>query len=140
MASNAGSRHRAVVHLFYGEGRCAAVAQGAFIPRHSSRSCRRYVVARLRCNPCVRSTVAGLACPCCDTTMVECSRQPHGKTMVTGFTSCGSRQMAGRLDVYVGVSAAMTIAATRGGNAGMRIRRNQRQPGKPGSMAGITRL
>ena len=84
--------------------------------------------------------MAGLAGSRHDTGMVECRRQPVGETVVTGLARCCRRQVAGRLYVDVGISAAMTVAATGGGYTRMRIRRDQRQPGKPGPMAGIAGL
>lgn len=84
--------------------------------------------------------MAGLAGSGNDSGMVEGRRQPVGKTMVAGLARGCRRQVAGRLYIDVGISAAMTVAATGGRNTRMRIRRFERQPGKSGPMAGIAGL
>ena len=140
VASNAGSLHAAVVHFLYAKGRRAAVALGTFIARHSGRGDRRNMVGRFRHDIGVGTAVAGLASSRHDSGMVEGSRQPVGKTVVARLARCCRRQMAGRLYVDVGISAAMTVAATGGGDTRMRIWRDQRQPGKPGPMAGVAGL
>ena len=119
MASNAGSLHAAMVHSLHGKGRCAAVALGTLIARHSRRSNRRNVVGRFRHDIGVGAAMAGLASSRHDAAMVEGGRQPVGETVVAGLARCCRGQVAGRLDVDVGISTAMAVAATGGGDTRM---------------------
>lgn len=84
--------------------------------------------------------MAGLASSRHDAGVVVGRRQPAGKTVVAGLARGCRRQVAGRLYVDVGISAAMTVTATGGRNTRMRIRRFERQPGKSGPMARIAGL
>lgn len=104
------------------------MALGTLIARHSGRGDRRNVVGRFRHDIGVGATMAGLAGSRHDSGMVEGGRQPVGKTMVAGLARCCRGQVAGRLDVDVGISTAMAVAATGCGDTRMRIRCDQRQP------------
>ena len=140
VTSNAGSLHAAMVHFLHSKRRCAAVALGTLIAWHAGRSDRRNVVGRFRHDIGVGAAMAGLAGSRHDAGMVVGRRQPVGETVVTGLARCCRGQVAGRLYVDVGISAAMAVAATGGGDTRMRIWRDQRQPGKPGPMAGVAGL
>lgn len=142
MASNAGCLHRTVTrhpHSPIGKGCCTDVTYGALITRHTCREKRRNMIGGLRHDIGISSAMAGLA-DCADPGMVKGRWQPVDKTVVAGLASCRRRQVVGRLDVDIGVSTAMTIAAARRGDTGMRIRGNQRQPGNPGPVAVLAGL
>ncbi len=76
VASNAGSRHGAMVHSFHGKRRCAAVALGALIAGHTGRSNGRNVVGWLRHDIGVSTAMAGLARSADYAGMVVGRRQP----------------------------------------------------------------
>lgn len=140
MASDAGGLHGTMFHFLHAKGCCAAVAQGALITWHSCRRDGGNVVGRLGHHITIRAAMAGLACSRHHSGMVECRGQPAGKAMVTRLAPCRSGQVAGRFDVDVGICTAMAVAATGAGYTCMRVGRNERQPGKPGSMTGIAGL
>lgn len=137
MASNAGGLHAAMIHSLHAKGCGAAVAQGALVARHPGRCHGRNMVGRFHRNIGVGTAMAGLAGSRHDSGMIEGSRQPGGETVMAGLARSRSRQVVGRLCVDVGISAAVTAAATGSGHPRMRIRRFERQPGQSSAMAGI---
>lgn len=119
MAGNAGGLHAAMVHPLHAKGRCAAVAQGAFVARHPGRSNGRNVVGRFHRDIGVGTAMTGLAGSSHNACMIEGGRQPGGETVVAGLACSRGRQVVGRLCVDVGISTAVTAAATGSGNTRM---------------------
>lgn len=139
MAGNTRRLHGAVIHFIHRKGHGTAVTERTFISRHTGWRQRGNMITWLGHHTGIGTTVTSLTGSGSHASMTECRRQPGGKTLVTVFTRQHRGHMGRRLNINIRIRTGMARGATGSRHTGMGIRRNERQPGQTGTMAGIAR-
>lgn len=132
--------HAAVIHSLHNKRSGAAMTQRTFVARHSCRRSRRNMTGRFGRDAGIAAAMTGLARSGRDAGVIEFHRQPTTETCMTIFATQKSRQVSRRLHIDIRKSSTVAICAAGRGDAGMRVRRDERQPGQTGPVTYVARL